>query len=244
MKRSSSFACKNSHTGVTMIRMLDKEEKVLLEKLRQNDPLWHVQLIILLAIILQLTLPFKFVAGPRYVLPILEGILLFSLLATAQKLRVFMPVLRRINAVGLIFLISIANIYALQRLSHELLLGGKVSNGHSLIRAAINIYLTNIIVFGLLYWEIDGGGPLKRTWDKVRHRDFLFPQMADPKLAPREWIPGFIDYLYVSATNATAFSPTDTMPLTRTAKLLMLIQSLVSLTTLGLVAARAVNILS
>lgn len=223
---------------------MNNEVELLHAKLRQHDPIWHVQLTILLAIILQLTLPDQFVAGPRYALPILEAILLLSLLATTRTFRLLTPILRRINAIGLIFLISIANIYALQRLSHELLLGGKVSNGHSLIRAAINIYLTNIIIFGLLYWEIDGGGPVKRAWNKVRHRDFLFPQMADPKLAPSEWLPSFIDYLYVSATNATAFSPTDTMPLTRMAKLLMLVQSLVSLTTLGLVAARAVNILS
>lgn len=221
-----------------------KPAEQLNAQVHKKDPIWHVQLTILLAIILQLTLPDRFVAGPRYVLPVLEAILLLLLLRVSQRAKLLKPILRRINAVGLILLISVANIYALQRLSHELLLGGKVSNGHSLIRAAINIYLTNIIVFGLLYWEIDGGGPIKRTWDKVRGRDFLFPQMATPDLAPKEWLPSFIDYLYVSTTNATAFSPTDTMPLTRTAKLLMLVQSLVSLTTLGLVAARAVNILN
>ncbi len=213
-------------------------------KIRQEDPIWHVQLTILVALILQITLPDKFVAGPRYVLPFLETILLLSLLATTQRLALIKSALRRINIVGLIALISIANIYALQRLSHELLVGGKVSNGHALIRAAINIYLTNIIVFALLYWEVDGGGPLKRTWDNLRNRDFLFPQMTVPDLAPKNWIPRFVDYLYLSATNALAFSPTDTMPLSRAAKLLMLAQSLVSLTTLGLVAARAVNILS
>ncbi len=212
-------------------------------KIHQKDPIWHIQLTILVALILQITLPDKFVAGPRYVLPFLEGLLLLSLLATSQRVALLKSVLRRINIVGLIALISIANIYALQRLSHELLIGGKVSNGHALIRAAINIYLTNIIVFALLYWEIDGGGPLKRAWDNLRNRDFLFPQMTSPEFAPKNWVPRFVDYLYLSATNALAFSPTDTMPLSRAAKLLMLAQSLVSLTTLGLVAARAVNIL-
>ncbi len=213
-------------------------------RIHQEDPIWHVQLVILVALILQITLPDKFVAGPRYVLPFLEAVLLVSLLATAQKVTLVKSVVRRINTIGLIVLISVANIYALERLSHELLIGGRVSNGHALIRAAINIYLTNIIVFALLYWEIDGSGPLKRTWQELRNRDFLFPQMTTPDFAPLNWVPRFVDYLYLSATNALAFSPTDTMPLSRTAKLLMLGQSLVSLTTLGLVAARAVNILN
>ncbi|OVE79137.1 hypothetical protein BVY00_01100 [bacterium G20] len=139
-------------------------------KIHQKDPIWHVQLTLLAALILQITLPDKFVAGPRYVLPFLEAVLLLSLLATTQRVALLKSVLRRINIIGLIALISVANIYALQRLSHELLVGGKVSNGHALIRAAINIYLTNIIVFALLYWEIDGGGPLKRTWDNLRNR--------------------------------------------------------------------------
>jgi len=213
-------------------------------KIHQEDPIWHVQLTILVALLLQITLPDKFVAGPRYLLPFLEGILLLSLLATTQRVALLKFALRKINTVALIVLISIANIYALQRLSHELLVGGKVTNGHALIRAAINIYLTNIIIFALLYWEIDGGGSIKRVWNNLRNRDFLFPQMTTPEFAPEKWTPRFVDYLYVSATNALAFSPTDTMPLSRTAKLLMLAQSLVSLTTLGLVAARAVNILS
>jgi uncharacterized membrane protein len=112
--------------------------------------------------------------------------------------------------------------------------GGRISNGHELILAAMNIYITNVIIFGLLYWEMDGGGPGQR----------LAPQMAAPKLAPKGWMPTFIDYLYVSATNATAFSPTDTMPLTRRMKLLMAIQATASLITIALVAARAVNILN
>jgi hypothetical protein len=103
--------------------------------------------------------------------------------------------------------------------------GGRISNGHELILAAMNIYITNVIIFGLLYWEMDGGGPGQR----------LAPQMAAPKLAPKDWMP---------TTNATAFSPTDTMPLTRRMKLLMAIQATASLITIALVAARAVNILN
>lgn len=208
-----------------------------------KDPVWHVQLTVFLALILQLTLPDKFVAGPRFVLPVLEAFLVLSLYLTSRKITIRNSVLRKFNSITLIVLIAIANVYALQRLAHQLLVGGRVEDGHGLILTAINIFFTNIIVFGLLYWEIDAGGPIKRATIDIRDRDFSFPQMQNPELAPLNWMPNFVDYLYVSATNATAFSPTDTMPLTRLAKLFMLTQSLISLTTLALVASRAVNIL-
>ena len=208
-----------------------------------EDPIWHVQLTVLFALLLQLTLPDKFVAGPRFVLPVLEAFLVVSLYVTSKKIDLGKTILRKFNSITLIVFIALANVYALQRLAHQLLIGGKVADGHSLILAAINIFLTNIIVFALLYWEIDAGGPVKRLITDIRQRDFSFPQMQNPELAPLKWMPNFVDYLYVSATNATAFSPTDTMPLTRIAKLFMLAQSLISLTAVALVASRAVNIL-
>jgi hypothetical protein len=140
-------------------------------------------------------------------------------------------------------LIGSANLYSLARVADQLLAGGRVSNGRELLLAAVNIYLTNVIIFGVFYWELDGGGPGHRRSLSHRERDFLFPQMLTPELG-QGWHPTVLDYLYVSATNATAFSPTDTMPLTRRAKALMLVQALASLAALALVAARAVNILS
>ena len=208
-----------------------------------NDPIWHIQLTVLLALLLQLALPDKFVAGPRFVLPVLEALLVLSLYITSKKIDLGKTLLRKFNSITLIIFIAIANVYALNRLAHALLVGGKVEDGHGLILAAVNIFLTNIIVFSLLYWEIDAGGPVKRLTSDIRERDFSFPQMQNPELAPLKWMPNFVDYLYLSATNATAFSPTDTMPLTRIAKLFMLAQSLISLTALALVASRAVNIL-
>ncbi len=208
-----------------------------------KDPVWHAQLAILAALILQLTLPDIFIPGPRILLPCLEGLLMLSLFFTTKKHVFTNTPLRKMNAVVLIILMGIANVYALQQLAHALLKGGSIQNGHGLIIAAMNIFLTNIIVFGLLYWEFDAGGPGKRTIDNVRNRDFSFPQMQNPEVAPIGWLPSFIDYLYVSLTNATAFSPTDTMPLTRIAKILMSIQSLTSLTAVALVVSRAVNIL-
>lgn len=208
-----------------------------------KDPIWYVQATIIFALLLQLGLPDRFVAGPRFALPILEALLAGSLYITSRKIQLKYALLRKFNSVTLIILIAIANVYALQRLAHLLLAGGQVSDGHGLILAAVNIFLTNIVVFALLYWEIDAGGPIKRISTDVRERDFSFPQMQNPELAPENWMPNFVDYLYVSATNATAFSPTDTMPLTRLVKLLMLTQSLISLTAIALVASRAVNIL-
>jgi hypothetical protein len=105
------------------------------------------------------------------------------------------------------------------------------------------LWATNVLLFSLWYWELDRGGPIAREQQKTAFPDFLFPQMIDPQFAPSDWRPMMLDYLYVSFTNATAFSPTDTMPLSRWAKLLMAVQSGTSLATLGLVVARAVNIL-
>lgn len=109
----------------------------------------------------------------------------------------------------------------------------------SLLRAAALLWFFNILVFALWYWELDGGGPLKRHLSGYQARDFLFPQQANGQ----HWKPQFFDYLFVAFTGATAFSPTDTMPLTKTAKVLMMIEAVLSFTVIGILAARAVNIL-
>lgn len=216
----------------------------LKNRLYDTDPLWQVQVTVLVALILQLALPDRLVAGPKYVLPLLEAGLLVLLIATTPREPIFRSIARRVNAVVFIALISLGNFYSLERVAHALLAGGHVTDGRTLLLASINIFITNVIIFGLWYWELDGGGPGHRRRVPMHERDFLFPQMDSPQFAPRGWQPTFIDYLYVSATNATAFSPTDTMPLSRRAKILMAVQAVASLITLALVAARAVNILS
>jgi hypothetical protein len=118
-----------------------------------------------------------------------------------------------------------------------------VNDGHALIISGMLIWLTNFLIFALWYWEIDRGGPGKRAAGHDGPPDFLFPQMADDRIEPLQWRPKFIDYLYVSLTNNTAFSPTDTMPLTPIAKSIMGVQATVSLLTIGLIVSRAVNIL-
>lgn len=215
---------------------------ILRNKHRAYDPTWHVQAIMLITALLQLLLPNKFVFGVRWLLPALEIVLVAVLQTTTPKDKVFESLARRVNVVLLIGVTALGNVYALWGVADRLLQSGVVQDGRSLIVAAINIYLTNIVIFALLYWEMDGGGPGHRRVAANVERDFLFPQSQVSALA--EWHPTFIDYLYVSSTNATAFSPTDTMPLSRRAKMLMLGQALISLIVIALVAARAVNILN
>ena len=139
--------------------------------------------------------------------------------------------------------VSAANIYALAALAHALLHNKVPSNGDELVVSGVLIWLTNFLIFGLWYWELDRGGPGRRAAGHDGPADFLFPQMNDDRVQPLNWRPQFFDYLYVSLTNAAAFSPTDTMPLTLKAKGIMGMQSIVSLVTIGLIVSRAVNIL-
>jgi uncharacterized membrane protein len=202
-----------------------------------------VQLTILAAIALQLLLPSRLVVGPKWLIPALEGALLFGMfLATPRELEGEHP-LRRAVAISLTAFVGAANIYSLATLTHYLL-HHDVENGRELIVAGVLIWLTNVLIFGIWYWELDRGGPGRRAAGHDGPPDLLFPQMSDDTIEPRNWRPGFIDYLYVSLTNATAFSPTDTMPLTSLAKSVMGVQALVSLVTIGLIVSRAVNILA
>ena len=150
---------------------------------------------------------------------------------------------RRRLALALTALVSAVNIASLYLLAHYLLKGGR-AGGHALVGAGIVLWVTNVLLFGLWYWELDRGGPVARQLEPDAMPDFLFPQMTQEGISPPGWRPIFIDYMYTSFTNATAFSPTDTMPLTPMAKVLMTVQSAAALLTVALVLARAVNILS
>ncbi len=113
----------------------------------------------------------------------------------------------------------------------------------SLLAAGGIIWVSNCVAFGLLYWELDSGGPAVRAHGLPAHPDFAFPQQLSPRLAPSDWRPRFVDYLYVGFTSASAFSPSDAMPLRPWNKIAMTFQSTISLMLLGLVIARAVNVL-
>ena len=113
----------------------------------------------------------------------------------------------------------------------------------SLLSSSLAIWLTNVLAFSLVYWQIDRGGPYARAAGASAQPDWLFPQAASPEHAPTDWRPLFLDYLFLGFNTATAFSPTDVLPLTRRAKMLMMLESAISLLTLVIVAARAVNVL-
>jgi len=207
-----------------------------------KEPFWPAQLTVLTAIALQLLLPERLTAGPRWLVPGFEAALLIGLfIVTPNQIEDEHPRRRRI-ALGMTAFVTVANIYSLSALTHYLL-HHNVSQGRALIGAGVLIWLTNFLIFALWYWEIDRGGPGRRSGGNDGPPDFLFPQMADDRIEPLSWRPKFVDYLYVSLTNAMAFSPTDTMPLTSMAKIVMGIQSLVSLVTIGLIVSRAINIL-
>ena len=204
---------------------------------------WPAIATVAAALAMYFALPGKFVLGPKWVLPALEATLLVPLtIANPVRLTRQTRATRAIS-VTLIALISLFNAFSTGLLVHGILNGIKVG-GRSLVLSAIAIWITNVLVFTLWYWELDRGGPIARAFGEGRPPDFLFTQMANPEVAGRDWMPGYVDYFYTSFTNCTAFSPTDTMPLSPWSKLLMLLQASVSLVTVALVAARAVGIIA
>ncbi len=209
---------------------------------RKTEPIWHVQLAIGVAIAVQLLLNKSFAVGPQNLLAGIELLLLIAISIPGRKLHKHKPlVIRHLLAIILLGIITVSNILSLVLVSIDLI-NGSSADGHDLIFSAVVIFATNIVIFGLLYWELDED---TGDEDPDTTRDFLFHQLVLPASITKQpyWNPTFFDYLYVSITNATAFSPSDTFPLTHRAKLLMAIQSLTSLTTVVLVASRAIAIL-
>ena len=211
--------------------------------------LWPVAAV-LTAASLYATMPGSYIAGSatlvtvgRIVVPTLAVALIWPLALTAPRRSIRVSVPRRSAALALIAVISVANAVSIVLLVHLLVIGAHI-DGRTLLRAAIHIWCASVLVFALWFWQLDGGGPLERRSIEGCAGDFLFPQQAEPERLGSGWRPAFIDYLYVSFTNAAAFSPTDTMPLSRWAKMLMLVQSAISLMLAVMVVARAVNILN
>ncbi|MDE2385496.1 MAG: hypothetical protein KGO53_12845 [Alphaproteobacteria bacterium] len=218
---------------------------------------WLARAAVLLVAVLQFAVINDFSFGPKWLAPVLEIALLLPLsFATAWTLGKARSTAEphvlevakyrraiRSAAMLLTALITVMNFAALFDLVRALL-SGKAGAGPSLLLDALNIWATNVIAFSLWFWNMDRGGPAMRGLGLHRREDFLFPQMSLPQLHDEEWAPGFVDYLFLAFTNATAFSPTDTLPLSQRAKLLMMAQAAVSLLVVALVAARAVNILA
>jgi uncharacterized membrane protein len=203
---------------------------------------WPVSIVVLIVIALQYLLPNEFSLALQVPICYLEaGLLMVIFLVNPRRISEHLLSLRVLSVI-LITVMSLSNTASAVKLIDSILSKG-VTDARSLFLSGGSIWLTNVVVFGLWFWELDRGGPGNRAQARHPYPDFMFPQMSDPKYAPDSWHPNFFDYLYTSFTNASAFSPTDVMPLTRWAKLLMLLQSMTALLMVGLVIARAVNIL-
>lgn len=212
-------------------------------KNRHIEPVWHVQDAVLATIALQLALDSELTVGPK---PIVIGLelLLFVALAIIPHGKRAARGLRHTAAVLLIGLVSLANFSSLVLVIYNLFGHAADVQGTDLLVSALSIYITNIIIFGLWYWELDSDGVQGQSTDEAPV-DFLFPQMyASDKTLARTWSPTFFDYLYISITNGTAFGTNDAAPLTHRAKLLMTTQSFISIAVVALVITRAVSILA
>jgi uncharacterized membrane protein len=229
------------------VRLLeDANERLLVpawRRVTEGEPRWPVSIAIGGAIVMQVALPKHLAFHPRFLLPTLEFLLLVGLvIANPTRINRESARLRSASTL-LIAVISVANVWSAVLLVDGLIRSTDASTPPQLLVRGGAIWLTNVIVFALWYWQLDRGGPVARAMAVRQLPDFLFPQMQAPGLAPPDWEPNFVDYFYTSFTNATAFSPTDVLPLSRWAKLTMMLQSGVSLITVALVIARAVNIL-
>ncbi len=215
-----------------------------------GEPRWHAAVAVLVALALYVTLPSRVIIGPLWLLPVLILIVLVPLMILSPR-RHEEASWQRWSSIGIVAVLNGFNVATI-----ALLLLWQLSihyrhaiSGEHLLMAAVEIWLTNIIVYGLWFWELDGRGPDARASADFnsgpRGFDFLFPQMAlvEPVRTRLDWKPRFMDYIFLSFTNATAFSPTDTFPLTHMAKVLMMAEGLTSLVTIAVVAGRAVNIL-
>jgi hypothetical protein len=212
----------------------------------EGEARWQVALATAVAIALQVAVPGRLtLMQPSWVLPLVQGVLLVGLVSANPHRINRESRLLRLLSLTLATLLSLGNAWSVARLVEILVHGGAGADkpGPLLITAG-SIWLTNVVVFALWYWEFDRGGPVARAQGVDPYPDFQFVQMVSPReMVPPHWEPAFADYLYLAFTNATAFSPTDVMPLSRWAKMAMTLQAAISILTVTLVVARAVNIL-
>lgn len=201
---------------------------------------------LVVVIVPQVLVPARLREGPPLIVPVIEGTVVLVLLAVAARPGP-VPRAARPLILSLFAVLVLANTAAATRL--VILVLRSTPKGQApptvtqLLVAAAIVLATNVVTFGLLYWQIDGGGPSGRLSHAVPYPDFQFPQTGTEGLAPPNWQPRFPDHLYVAFTNVVAFSPTDTLPLTHRAKGLMAIQSMISLAVLVVVLSRVINIL-
>ncbi len=202
-------------------------------------------LTLLVAMALPFFSPEKLSLGPKWLLVVLLGVFLIATLVAGPDLVKRRATVLRVMAFGVVVVLVLKDSWSTTNLLVDLIKGGPETNNPTvLLITGGGVWVGNNIVFAMLYWELDSGGPVERARRTVKYPDFAFPGQLAPDIVPPGWKPVFIDYLYLGFTNALAFSPTDVMPLTHWAKLTMALQSIISVAILSLVVARAVNILT
>jgi uncharacterized membrane protein len=205
---------------------------------------WPLVGALALAIAVPLLLPARFSLGPDWIVPAIVALLLVAIGFADRGHGGRRTAVVRALSLALVAVLVAEAAGVTARLVADLVEGGPETNSATaLLRVGFGVWLYTILAFAFLYWVLDGGGPDVRLWAPPEYPDLAFPEQLNPVVAPPGWRPQFFDYLYLGFTNATAFSPTDVMPLARWAKAAMTIQATVSLAILGLVIARAVNIL-
>ena len=207
----------------------------------QPEHRWPAIVAVVAAVVIYSFLPATFVPVPRYILPIIATLLAVPLIVLNPHHFNKETAWSRGMSFGLTGVILLFNQFEVVGIVAELVNGS--AHGSTVLLNAVQVWLTDVIAFGLLFWQLDGRGPVSRRLpgDPVP-RDFRFPQEDTGK--PTPWRPAFFDYLYFSLSNMMAFSPTDVMPLTMRAKAFMAVQAMTGFALLALVIARAVNILT
>ncbi|MET9608126.1 hypothetical protein ABZZ17_24185 [Streptomyces sp. NPDC006512] len=195
--------------------------------------------------VLTLLLPDDLRLGPRWALPLAEGLLLVALISgDPGRISRRSTVLRSV-AIALVVVLVGSAIWSTVQLIDDLIHGGTETNSaNALLLAGGSVWASTVLAFSLLYFELDSGGPAARAHHMPPTPALAFPQQLSPELNAPHWRPHYIDYFYLGFTNSTALSPTDVMPLAPWAKSVMTLQSILSLMILGLVVARAVNVLA
>jgi hypothetical protein len=210
----------------------------------EGEKRWPMALTLVIAMALPFLLPSRFSLAPQWVIPVVEALLLVALIVSDPGRIDRRSSLVRVLSLGLVGILVFGAAAVTVRLLTDLIRGGPETNSAGQLLQIGAVVLTYLIItFAFLHWELDGGGPEARYRGTSEFPDFAFPQHLNPQMAKPGWRPEFFDYLYLAFTNAFAFSPTDVMPLARWAKLSMAVQATSCLAVLGLVIARAVNIL-
>jgi hypothetical protein len=205
---------------------------------------WPMAVTLVLAMAVPLLLPARFSLGPSWAVPAAEALLLVAIVAIDRGRIDRRSAAGRALSLALVTVLVIDAAGVTGRLIVDLVEGGPETNSaEDLLKTGFLVWLYTIIAFAFLYWVLDGGGPESPFLTPREFPDLAFPAQLNPGLARPGWRPEFFDYLYLGFTDATAFSPTDVMPLARWGKLAMTVQSVCSLMILGLVIARAANIL-